>query len=56
VRIPANANGWLGAVSAKWTLDGSTLDKSPKAKVAALDSKQGFELPAGDYTIQAPVE
>ena len=56
VRIPANANGWLGAVSAKWTLDGSTLDKSPKAKVAALDGKQGFELPAGDYTIQAPVE
>ena len=56
IRIPANTSGWLGAASAQWTLDGSTLDKSLKAKAASLDGKQGFELPAGDYTIQAPVE
>jgi alpha-L-rhamnosidase len=56
VRIPANTKGWLAAASAKWTLDGTTLDKSPMAKAASLDGEDGFALPAGDYTIQASVD
>lgn len=56
LRIPANTNGWLGAASAQWKLNGSPLSKNPNAKSTSLDGKDGFQLPAGSYTIQAVIE
>lgn len=50
--LPANTVGWLDAVKAgNYSVEGNTLSKSPLVKAVARDSRDGYQLDSGSYTL-----